>query len=86
MLKKTPKKKPIQATLTFECIHVITKGFEVEVKQITTVLTVVLEVPGCMVLDCMDPSEPREDQVVQEDHVGPDLHVVQEGHVAHPLE
>lgn len=70
----------------YPSIHVITKTFKVEVKQIATVLTVVLEVPGCMVLGCMDPWEPQGDQVVQEDHVGLDLHVVQEGHVGHPLE
>lgn len=48
-----------------------------------SLLTEVLEVPGCMVLGCMDPLAPQVDQVV---HVDLDLHVVLEGHVDHPLE
>lgn len=44
----------------------------------TNVLTVALEVPDCTVLGCMDPWELQGDQVVQEGHVGQDLHVVQE--------
>lgn len=49
-------------------------------------LTVVLEVPGCKVQGCTDPWEPQGVQVVQEDHVGLDLHVDQGGHVGLPLE
>ncbi|TNN88522.1 hypothetical protein EYF80_001305 [Liparis tanakae] len=41
----------------------------------TTVLTVVLEVLGCMDQGCMDPWEPQGDQVVQGDHVDLDLRV-----------
>lgn len=49
-------------------------------------LTVVLEVPGCTVQGCTDPWEPQEDRVVQEDHVGLDLHVDQGDRVGLPLE
>lgn len=51
-----------------------------------TVLTVVLEGPGCMVQGCMDPWEHLGGLVVQEDHVGLDLHVDQGGRVGLPLE
>lgn len=39
-----------------------------------------------MVQDCMDPWEPQEVLVVQEDHVGLDLRVDQGGRVGRPLE
>lgn len=48
-----------------------------------SLLTEALEVPGCTALGCMDPLVPLVVQVV---HVGLDLHAVQEGHVAPPLE
>ena len=50
------------------------------------VLTVVLEVPGCMARGCTDPLEPRGVQVVRVDRVVLDLHVDQGDRAGHPLE
>ncbi len=84
----TEKKQPSAKSWLHLCqnLHVITKRIKDEVKTNTSVLTVVLEVPGCMVQDCMDPWEPQGVQVVQVGHVGLDLHVDQGDHVGHPLE
>lgn len=65
-------------------MHVI--SFTEGVNQISTVLTVVLEVPGCMVQGCMDPWEHQGVPVVQEDHVGLALRVDQGDRAGHPLE
>lgn len=53
---------------------------------VSYLLTVVLEVPGCMVQGCMGPWEPQGVQVAPEDRVGLGLHVDQGGRVARPLE
>lgn len=59
---------------------------EINRRHRNTALTVVLEVPGCMVQGCTDPWEHRGGLVVQGDHVGLDLHVDQGDRGGHPLE